>query len=134
MQFKYKDFIPKSFLCLREGYSREYFYNDLFAGISVGVIALPLALAFAIASGVSPEKGLFTAIIAGFIISALGGSKVQINDTTGAFIVIVYGIVQQYGVDGLIIATFIAGVILMIMGFAKLGSVIKFVPHPLIVG
>jgi len=104
------------------------------AGLIVGIVAIPLAIAFAIASGVSPEKGLFTAIIAGFIISALGGSRVQIGGPTGAFIVIVYGIVQQYGVNGLIIATFIAGVMLVIMGFARLGSVIKFIPHPLIIG
>ncbi len=104
------------------------------AGIIVGIVALPLAIAFAIASGVSPEKGLYTAVIAGFIISAMGGSKVQIGGPTGAFIVIVYGIVQQYGINGLIIATFIAGVMLILMGFARLGSVIKFIPHPLIVG
>ncbi len=95
---------------------------------------MPLAIAFAIASGVSPEKGLYTAIIAGFIISALGGSRVQIGGPTGAFIVIVYGIVQTYGVEGLTIATLIAGVILIIMGLARLGSVIKFIPYPLIVG
>jgi len=115
-------------------YSRSQFGKDLMAGVIVGIVALPLAIAFAIASGVSPEKGLFTAIIAGFIISAMGGSRVQIGGPTGAFIVIVYGIVQQYGVNGLIIATFIAGVILIILGFARLGSVIKFIPHPLIVG
>jgi len=104
------------------------------AGIIVGIVALPLAIAFAIASGVSPEKGLFTAVIAGFIISTLGGSKVQIGGPTGAFIVIVYGIVQEYGVNGLIIATFLAGILLVIMGVARLGAVIKFIPHPLIVG
>lgn len=125
--------IPKLFTTLKD-YSKEQFQKDLVAGIIVGIVALPLAIAFAIASGVSPEKGLFTAIIAGFIISAFGGSKVQIGGPTGAFIVIVYGIVQQYGVNGLIIATFLAGIMLIIMGVAKLGSVIKFVPHPLIVG
>jgi len=104
------------------------------AGLIVGLVALPLAIAFAIASGVSPEKGLYTAIIAGFIISALGGSRVQIGGPTGAFIVIVYGIVQVHGVDGLIIATFMAGVMLIIMGFARLGSVIKFIPYSLIIG
>ena len=104
------------------------------AGIIVGVVALPLAIAFAIASGVSPEKGLFTAVIAGFIISALGGSCVQIGGPTGAFIVIVYGIVQTYGVNGLIIATFMAGIMLVLMGFARLGAVIKFIPYPLITG
>jgi SulP family sulfate permease len=115
-------------------YTRAQFGKDLMAGIIVGIVALPLAIAFAIASGVSPEKGLFTAIIGGFIISALGGSRVQIGGPTGAFIVIVYGIVQQYGVNGLTIATFMAGILLVILGFARLGSVIKFIPHPLIVG
>jgi SulP family sulfate permease len=104
------------------------------AGLIVGIVALPLAIAFGIASGVSPEKGLYTAVIAGFIISALGGSKVQIGGPTGAFIVIVYGIVQQYGINGLILATFIAGIMLIIMGFARFGSVIRFIPHPLIIG
>lgn len=104
------------------------------AGLIVGLVALPLAIAFAIASGVSPEKGLYTAIVAGFIISALGGSRVQIGGPTGAFIVIVYGIVQVHGINGLVIATFMAGIILVIMGFARLGSVIKFIPHPLIIG
>ena len=126
-------FRPKLFSTLK-GYSKELFVKDLIAGVIVGIVALPLAIAFAIASGVSPEKGLFTAIVAGFIISAFGGSRVQIGGPTGAFIVIVYGIVQQYGVDGLTIATFMAGLMLMIMGFAKLGSIIKFIPHPLIVG
>src|SRR5215203_682870 len=126
-------FKPKIFDTLRN-YNRQQFSKDLSAGAIVGVVALPLAIAFAIASGVSPEKGLVTAIIAGFIISAFGGSRVQIGGPTGAFIVIVYGIVQQYGVNGLIIATFIAGIMLMLMGFARFGSVIKFIPHPLIVG
>jgi SulP family sulfate permease len=126
-------FKPKIFDTLKT-YNRQQFTKDLVAGLIVGIVALPLAIAFAIASGVSPEKGLFTAIIAGFIISAFGGSKVQIGGPTGAFIVIVYGIVQQYGVNGLIIATFLAGIMLMGMGFARFGSVIKFIPHPLIVG
>ena len=126
-------FVPKIFITLKS-YSRQQFFADLIAGIIVGVVALPLAIAFAIASGVSPEKGLYTAIVAGFIISALGGSRVQIGGPTGAFIVIVYGIVQQYGVEGLTIATLMAGVMLMIMGFVRLGNVIKFIPHPLIVG
>src|ERR1022692_1650258 len=124
---------PKLFDTLKT-YNQQQFGKDVMAGIIVGIVALPLAIAFAIASGVSPEKGLYTAIIGGFIISAIGGSKVQIGGPTGAFIVIVYGIVQQYGINGLIIATFIAGVMLIIMGFAKLGSVIKFIPHPLIIG
>lgn len=126
-------FTPKLFDTLKN-YNRQQFTRDLMSGIIVGIVALPLAIAFAIASGVSPEKGLITAVIAGFIISAMGGSKVQIGGPTGAFIVIVYGIVQQYGINGLIIATFMAGVMLILMGFARLGSVIKFIPHPLIVG
>ncbi len=117
-----------------KGYNKQQFTKDLLAGIIVGIVALPLAIAFGVASGVTPQQGLFTAIIAGFIISALGGSRVQIGGPTGAFIVIVYGIVQQFGVNGLIIATFLAGILLIIMGFVRLGSVIKFIPHPLIVG
>src|SRR5882757_5733287 len=126
-------FKPKLFETLRH-YNRQQFLKDLLAGVIVGIVALPLAIAFAIASGVSPEKGLYTAIIAGFIISALGGSRVQIGGPTGAFIVIVYSIVQVHGIDGLIIATFMAGVMLIMMGFARLGSVIKFIPYSLIVG
>ncbi len=126
-------FRPKIFDTLKN-YTRQQFGKDLMAGLIVGIVALPLAIAFAIASGVSPEKGLFTAVIAGFIISALGGSRVQIGGPTGAFIVIVYGIVHSFGVNGLIIATFMAGVMLIIMGFARLGAVIKFIPHPLIIG
>src|ERR1700741_962803 len=102
------------------GYTWKQFSKDLIAGLIVGIVALPLAIAFAIASGVSPERGLVTAIIAGFIISALGGSKVQIGGPTGAFIVIVYGIVQVHGINGLIIATFMAGIILIIMGLVRL--------------
>ena len=117
-----------------QNYSREQFFKDLVAGIIVGVVALPLAIAFAIASGVSPEKGIFTAIIAGLVISALGGSRVQIGGPTGAFIVVVYGIVQQFGINGLIIATFIAGILLVIMGLTKLGNAIKYIPYPLIIG
>lgn len=124
---------PKLLTTLRD-YSREAFVSDVIAGVIVGIIALPLAIAFAIASGVPPEKGLITAIIAGFLISALGGSRVQIGGPTGAFVIIVYGIVQKYGIDGLIVATFLAGILLMIMGFARLGTIIKFIPHPVIVG
>ncbi len=126
-------FTPKIVDTLRH-YSKKQFGRDVMAGLIVGIVALPLAIAFGIASGVSPEKGLYTAIIAGFIISAMGGSRVQIGGPTGAFIVIVYGIVQQYGVNGLIIATFMAGIMLIIMGIARLGAVIKFIPHPLIIG
>ncbi|MBK8491245.1 MAG: sulfate permease [Saprospirales bacterium] len=127
-------FRPKLLTVLREGYTRRQFGKDLVSGIIVGIVALPLSIAFAIASGVPPEKGLITGIIAGLLISFLGGSRVQIGGPTGAFIVIVYGIVQQYGVDGLIIATFIAGFMILIMGLARLGSVIRYIPHPLIVG
>ena len=126
-------FKPKIFDTLKN-YSGKQLSNDVLAGIIVGIVALPLAIAFAIASGVTPEKGLITAVIAGFIISAMGGSRVQIGGPTGAFIVIVYGIVQMYGVSGLIIATFMAGIMLIIMGFSRLGTVIKFIPHPLIIG
>jgi sulfate permease, SulP family len=124
---------PKLFTTLKD-YSSKQFLTDLTAGTLVGIVALPLAIAFGIASGVTPEKGLITAIIAGFIISLLGGSRVQIGGPTGAFIVIVYGIIQQYGMNGLIIATIMAGVILVVMGFAKFGSVIKFIPYPVVVG
>jgi SulP family sulfate permease len=117
-----------------EGYTRQQFFKDLSAGAIVGVVALPLAIAFAIASGVSPEKGLITAIIAGFLISALGGSRVQIGGPTGAFVVIVYGVVQQFGLNGLLIATMMAGVLLVVMGLARVGSAIKFIPYPVIVG
>lgn len=126
-------FRPKLLDTLR-AYDRQQFTKDLLAGIIVGIVALPLAIAFGIASGVSPEKGLVTAIIGGFLISALGGSRVQIGGPTGAFIVIVYGIVQLHGINGLIIATFMAGILLVLMGLARLGSVIKFIPYPLIVG
>ena len=126
-------FVPKLFTTLKT-YNRHQFGKDLMAGIIVGIVALPLAIAFAIASGVSPEKGLYTAIVAGFIISALGGSRVQIGGPTGAFIVIVYGIVQSHGVNALIIATFMAGIMLLLMGFSRLGSVIKYIPYPLITG
>jgi sulfate permease, SulP family len=128
-----KIFRPKLIDTLKT-YTRKQFSNDLFAGIIVGIVALPLAIAFAIASGVTPEKGLITAVVAGFIIAVLGGSRVQIGGPTGAFIVIVYGIVQMYGISGLIIATFMAGIMLIIMGFARLGTIIKFIPHPLIIG
>lgn len=130
-----KDFTPQLFISLRT-YTKEKLINDLMSGLIVGIVALPLALAFGIASGVKPEQGIITAIIAGFIISFLGGSKVQIGGPTGAFIVIVYGIVQnpQYGVRGLIIATIMAGIILVLLGVFKLGKIIKFIPYPIIVG
>ena len=124
---------PKLFTTLKD-YTRQQFYADATAGVIVGIVALPLAIAFGIASGVTPEKGIITAIIAGFIISFFGGSKVQIGGPTGAFIIIVYGIIQEYGTTGLAVATIMAGVILIIMGFSKLGSLIKFIPYPVVVG
>lgn len=124
---------PKLLTTLKT-YNREQFTADLIAGIIVGVVALPLAIAFAIASGVPPERGLFTAIVAGFLISALGGSRVQIGGPTGAFVVIVAGIVAQYGVDGLLVATLMAGVILILFGAFRLGTAIKFIPYPVVVG
>ncbi len=125
---------PKLVTVLREGYSLPQFGRDVVAGLVVGVVALPLAIALAIASGVKPEQGLYTAIIAGFLISLLGGSRVQIGGPTGAFIVLVYGIVQSHGIGGLAIATMMAGAMLIVMGFARLGSVIQFVPYPVTVG
>jgi SulP family sulfate permease len=125
---------PKLFSILRKGYSKKEFLSDLVAGVIVGVVALPLAIAFAIASGVKPEQGLYTAVIAGLVVSVFGGSRVQIAGPTGAFIVIVYGIVQKFGYDGLAIATLMAGVFLIIMGLARLGTLLKFIPYPLTVG
>jgi SulP family sulfate permease len=127
-------FEPKLFTVLKEGYTRSIFFKDLTAGIIVGIVALPLAIAFAIASGVKPEQGIFTAIIAGFIISFFGGSRFQIGGPTGAFIVIVYGIVQKYGYDGLMVATLMAGIFLVIMGLARFGTFIRFIPYPVTVG
>ena len=128
------EFTPKLFSLLKGGISKETLSKDIISGSIVGIVALPLAIAFAIASGVSPEKGLITAIVAGIIISVLGGSRVQIGGPTGAFIVIVYGIVQEFGLSGLTIATFMAGFILIGFGLAKLGNLLKFIPYSLIVG
>jgi sulfate permease, SulP family len=125
--------VPKLVTTLRT-YTRDQFFADAVAGVIVGIVALPLAIAFAIASGVTPDRGLYTAVIAGFLISALGGSRVQIGGPTGAFVVIVYGIVQQYGVDGLLAATLMAGFILVALGVAKLGGAIKFIPFPVVTG
>ena len=127
------EFKPQLFTTLKN-YTRENFMTDLMAGIIVGIVALPLAIAFGIASGVTPEKGIITAIVAGFIISFLGGSKVQIGGPTGAFIVIIYGIIQEYGIEGLMVATMMAGIILVLLGIFKLGTIIKFIPYPNIIG
>lgn len=129
-----QEYIPKSFTCFKEGYTRAIATHDIFAGISVGIIALPLALAFAIGSGVTPDKGLFTAIIAGFLISFLGGSRVQIGGPTGAYIPIVYSIVQRHGYEGLAIATLLAGILMILMGIARFGVLLKFIPYPVTTG
>ncbi|HEY3389707.1 MAG TPA: sulfate permease [Prolixibacteraceae bacterium] len=127
-------FKPKLYVVLKQGYNRQLFKKDLYAGFIVGIIALPIVIAFAIASGLTPDKGLVTAIIAGFIVSVLGGSRFQIAGPTGVFIVIVYGIVQKYGLDGLMISTVMAGLILVGFGLLRFGAIIKYIPHPLIVG
>lgn len=127
------DFKPQLLTSLRN-YNSKTFMSDLMAGIIVGIVALPLAIAFGIASGVTPEKGIITAIVAGFIISLLGGSKVQIGGPTGAFIIIIYGIIQQYGIEGLTIATLMAGAFLVLFGVLRLGTIIKYIPYPIVVG
>jgi len=127
-------FKPKLFSILKKGYTQKQFTTDALSGVVVGVVALPLAIAFAVASGVSPDKGLITAIVAGFLISFLGGSRVQIGGPTGAFIVIVYGIIEKYGYDGLLISTIMAGFILIGFGLLRLGALLKYFPHPLVVG
>jgi SulP family sulfate permease len=129
-----KIFRPKFFSVIKETYTARQFSNDLMAGVVVGVVALPLAIAFAVASGVSPEKGIITAIVAGFLVSFFGGSRVQIAGPTGAFIVIVFSILSQYGYDGLLISTILSGLILILFGVLKLGTLLKYFPHPLIVG
>ncbi len=126
--------VPKFFKVFKEGYSKDTFIKDIIAGIVVGIIAIPLSIAIAIASGVKPEQGLYTAVIGGLLISVFGGSRVQIGGPTGAFIVIVYDIVQKYGYDGLAIAGIMAGFILILFGFLKFGSVIKYMPYPVVVG
>ena len=129
-----KGFQPKLFSTLKNGYDKQILVQDLLAGVIVGIVALPLAIAFGIASGATPEAGILTAIVAGFIISFFGGSKVQIGGPTGAFIVIVYGIIQEYGMSGLCIATFMAGAFLILMGVLHLGTIIKYIPYPIVVG
>lgn len=128
------EFTPKLFSLIKSGYKIADFRADFIAGLTVAIVALPLAMALGIASGASPDKGLITAIIAGFLISFLGGSRVQIGGPTGAFVVVVYGVIAQHGYDGLILATLMAGIILIVSGYARLGQVIKFIPHPVITG
>jgi SulP family sulfate permease len=125
---------PKLFAIFRQGYSRKQFADDSIAGVIVGIVALPLAIAFAIASGVKPEQGLYTAVVAGFVIAVLGGSRAQISGPTGAFIVIIYGIVQKHGYEGLAVATIMAGIMLVIMGYMRMGVLLKFIPYPVTIG
>src|SRR5437879_4213211 len=127
------NWLPKSILCLKS-YTKRLFVADLLSGITVGLVALPLAMAFAIASGVPPEAGLYCAIVAGFVISALGGSKTQIGGPTGAFVVVVFGIIAKYGVDGLFMSTLMAGILLLILGVTGLGTAVKFIPRPVVIG
>src|SRR5271154_1500300 len=128
-----QEWLPRSFSCLKD-YSWQKFAEDALAGVTVGLVALPLAMAFAIASGVPPQAGLYCAIVAGFLISALGGSTTQIGGPTGAFVVVVYGIVARYGMDGLFMCTMMAGGLLVILGITGLGSAVKFIPRPVVVG
>src|SRR5215469_3068065 len=128
-----QEWLPRSVVCLKD-YSWHKFASDLVAGVTVGLVALALAMAFAIASGVTPQSGLYCAIVAGFLISALGGSQVQIGGPTGAFVVVVFGIVARYGVDGLYMCTLMAGVLLVLLGITGLGSTVKFIPRPVVVG
>ena len=126
--------LPKSIFCLRANYTRRDVVADLVAGVTVGLVALPLAMAFGIASGVTPQAGIYTAIVAGFLISALGGSRLQIGGPTGAFVVIVAGIVAAHGVSGLLMVTFMAGVILILMAVTGLGTAVKYIPRPVTIG
>src|SRR5580658_834791 len=125
--------LPKSVLCLRD-YSLNKFLHDLLAGITVGLVALPLAMAFAIASGLSPQAGIYTAVVTGFLISALGGSSTQVGGPTGAFVVVIAGIVAVHGVDGLFLCTAMAGVILIVMGITGMGTAVKYIPRPIVIG
>lgn len=131
---RWKAYTPKLITVLSEGYSFERFRRDAVAGLTVAIVALPLAMALGIASGVSPDKGLVTAVVAGFLISALGGSRAQIGGPTGAFVVVVFNVIAQHGYDGLLLATLLAGLILIVAGYAKLGALVKFIPHPVVTG
>src|SRR6266513_1978251 len=133
MKFDIEDWLPKSAILLRH-YDRHKFASDLIAGVTVGLVALPLAMAFAIASGVPPQAGLYCAIIAGFLISALGGSKTQIGGPTGAFVVVIAAIIARHGLSGLLMVTMMAGIILVFLGLTGLGNAVKFIPRPVIIG
>jgi SulP family sulfate permease len=128
------DLEPKLVAVIREGYTKNDLLRDGLAGVVVGIVALPLAIAFAIASGVRPEQGLYTAIVAGFLISVFSGSRVQIGGPTGAFVVLVFSIVHEFGYDGLVVATLLAGGLLVALGIARMGAVIRFIPYPVTVG
>src|SRR5262252_2359528 len=125
---------PRLAVCIRRGYGRRDLIADLIAGLTVGLVALPLAMAFGIASGVTPQAGIYTAVIAGFLISALGGSRTQIGGPTGAFVVIVAGIIAKFGLSGLFLVTMMAGVVLVVMGLTRLGAAVKFIPRPVTIG
>ncbi|MBW8841230.1 MAG: sodium-independent anion transporter, partial [Sphingomonadales bacterium] len=127
-------FTPKLITVLGEGYTFDRFRRDAIAGLTVAIVALPLAMALGIASGASPDKGLVTAVVAGFLISALGGSRAQVGGPTGAFVVVVFNVIAQHGYDGLLLATLVAGFLLIIAGYAKLGALVKFIPHPVVTG
>src|SRR5256885_5572123 len=135
MAFAFSDerWLPKSVLCLRH-YNLNKFAHDVIAGITVGLVALPLAMAFAIGSGLTPQAGIYCAVVTGFLVSALGGSKTQIGGPTGAFVVVVAGIVAAHGIDGLFMCTVMAGFLLIIMGLAGMGTAVKFIPRPIVVG
>ncbi|MBQ2267398.1 MAG: hypothetical protein II340_03075 [Succinivibrio sp.] len=127
-------FVPAFFTCMKEGYNFKLFRADVIAGLTVAIVALPLAMAMAVAAGASPDKGLVTAVVAGFFISFLGGSRVQIGGPTGAFVVVIFDVIQRFGFNGLILASIMAGIILVIAGYAKLGKLIKYIPYPVITG
>src|SRR5205814_10657422 len=133
MTFEIEDWLPKSVIFLRN-YDRHKFVSDLIAGVTVGLVALPLAMAFAIASGVPPQAGLYCAVVAGFLISALGGSTTQIGGPTGAFVVVVFGIVARFGIDGLYMCTILGGMLLVVLGATGLGTAVRFIPRPVVVG
>src|SRR5213075_1224001 len=133
MNFEIEDWLPKSVILLRN-YDRHKFVCDLIAGVTVGLVALPLAMAFAIASGVPPQAGLYCAIVTGFLISALGGSKTQIGGPTGAFVVVIAGIVAAHGIDGLFMCTVMAGILLVVLGATGMGAAVKFIPRPVVIG
>ena len=130
----FQEFKPKSYICLQEGYSKKTLYNDLIAGLSIGIISLPLVMAFAIASGLPPERGLFTGIVGGLLVSLLGGSRFQIGGPTGAFVVVVFGIAERHGYEGLALSTLMAGGMLILFGLLKAGRLLKFIPFPVIIG